>query len=254
MGGSVAGLALAYGDEALSAFDLAFRRGDGLHRAHLGGCWDVRFEDVEPVREFRWTKGGESFAGLYYSATMGDHVGYESWLERDRLILLDRDPQVVAVASQPFWLHWHDGRRQRRHAPDYFVRLADGRARVVDVRAADRLDEQALVAFAATRRACAAAGWEFERVGTPDPVLMENVRWLSRYRRRRAGRPAEVAARLVEVFADPQPLWGGAGLVGDRLLVLPVLFHLLWSGVLAAELEAELLGTESLVWVERGQG
>ncbi|MEV6651797.1 hypothetical protein [Streptomyces sp. NPDC051219] len=65
--------------------------------------------------------------------TARDHMGHESWLERDRLILLDRDPQVRAMSSQPFWLHWHDGGRQRRHAPDYFVRLTAGQARVVDV-------------------------------------------------------------------------------------------------------------------------
>ncbi|MFF3755392.1 hypothetical protein ACFYYH_33950 [Streptomyces sp. NPDC002018] len=39
-------------------------------------------------------KGGESFAGWYFCATTGGHIGYESWPERDRLILLDADPQV----------------------------------------------------------------------------------------------------------------------------------------------------------------
>jgi hypothetical protein len=29
----------------------------------------------------------------------------EPWVERDRLILMDRDPEVVGIASQPFWLH-----------------------------------------------------------------------------------------------------------------------------------------------------
>jgi hypothetical protein len=33
-------------------------------------------------------------------------------------MLLDFDPVVTAMASQPFWLHWHDGDRERRHAPD----------------------------------------------------------------------------------------------------------------------------------------
>lgn len=28
-------------------------------------------------------------------------MGYESWLERDRLILLDREPEVIGMASQP---------------------------------------------------------------------------------------------------------------------------------------------------------
>ncbi|MFD5558003.1 TnsA-like heteromeric transposase endonuclease subunit [Streptomyces sp. NPDC127068] len=126
---------------------------------------------------------------------MRDHVGHESWLEQDRLILLDRDPQVVAIASQPFWLHWHDGTRKRRHAPDYFVRLADGRARVVDVRAADEMDGATREAFEATQHACRAVGWEFEWVGRPEPVFMANIRWLSRYRRARCGRPVAVADR-----------------------------------------------------------
>ncbi|MBD0670000.1 hypothetical protein BU198_28435 [Streptomyces sp. CBMA156] len=55
-----------------------------------------------------------------------------------------------------------------------------------------------------TERACAAAGWEFVRVGEPDPGMMANTRWLSRYRRRRCLRP-EVAERLLEVFDGPVP-------------------------------------------------
>lgn len=236
-----------YGDSALSAFELEFYGRSGCSRLPLGEAWSVRFEEAEPVRQFRWTKGGESFPGWYYAATTAGHVGYESWLERDCLTLLDRDPEVVGIASQPFWLHWHDGREARRHAPDYFVRLADGRARVVDVRSADRLDERTEDAH----EACGAVGWEFEWAGAPEPVFMANVRWLARYRRRRSGRSAEVSARLVDVFAEPLPLWTGAERVGDRLQVLPVLFHLLWSGRLNADLESALLGRGSLVWAGR---
>jgi hypothetical protein len=205
------------------------------------------------VRPFRWPKGGESFAGWYFAATTGGHIGYESWLERDRLIILDAEPEVTGIASQPFWLHWHDGERKRRHAPDYFVRLADGRGRVVDVRAADRADEAAAEAFAATDRACRAVGWEFVRVGIPDPVLMANMRWLSRYRRKRCLR-ADVAERLVEVFAQPGPLRAGAARVGDPLMVLPVLFHLLWSGRLVTDVASRLLAADSVVHpAARGQ-
>src|SRR5664280_2889761 len=50
------------------------------------------------------------------------------------LMLLDHDPAVVGIASQPFWLFWqHDG-KLRSHAPDYFARRADGSAVVVDCR------------------------------------------------------------------------------------------------------------------------
>ncbi|MDJ0347550.1 TnsA-like heteromeric transposase endonuclease subunit [Streptomyces sp. H10-C2] len=234
----------------LTGFELDFSI-DGVRRRRLlQASWDVRFEAVEPVREFTWHKYGRGFAGWYYSVTVRDHVGYESWLERDRLVLLDRDPQVTAIASQPFWLHWHDGVRKRRHAPDYFVRLADGRARVVDVRAQDDMDEDTRESFTATERACGAVGWEFAWVGRPEPVFMANVRWLSRYRRLRCGRPAAVADRLLEVFGEPEGLWEGAGLVGDRLQVLPVLFHLLWSGALGTDLVGGLMQTDSLVWTE----
>ncbi|MFH9478149.1 TnsA-like heteromeric transposase endonuclease subunit [Streptomyces anulatus] len=207
----------------------------------------MRFDQVSPVRSFRWAKGGESFAGWYYAATTGTHVGYESWLERDRLILLDADPESMGMASQPLWLHWHDGTRKRRHAPDHFVRLTDGRGRVVDVRAGDRIDEAAAESFEVTARACGAVGWEFTRVGVPDPILMANMRWLSRYRRRRCGSRQDIAELLTAVFDEPVPLRAGAVEAGDPLVVLPVLFHLLWSGVLEADVTGRLPGSDSLV-------
>ncbi|MEU8465780.1 TnsA-like heteromeric transposase endonuclease subunit [Streptomyces sp. NPDC029003] len=129
-----------------------------------------------------------------------------------------------------------------------FVRLADGRARVVDVRAGDQIDEASAEAFAATERACRAVGWEFVRLGVPDPVLMANVRWLVRYRRARSARRPDIVDGLLELFAEPGPLRAGAVRVGDPLVVLPHLFHLLWSGALVADLEGELLHSEPVVW------
>jgi hypothetical protein len=101
-------------------------------------------------------------------------------------MLLDFDPEVVAIASQPFWLRWRDeDDRARRHAPDYFARLRDGSAVVVDVRPDDRIPERDAATFAVTAAACGTAGWEYRRSGDLDPVLVANVRWLSRYRHRR---------------------------------------------------------------------
>ncbi|MFJ2789018.1 MULTISPECIES: hypothetical protein [unclassified Streptomyces] len=39
---------------------------------------------------------------------------------------MDFGAEVVGIVSGPFWLHWHDGERKRRHAPDYFTGLLAG--------------------------------------------------------------------------------------------------------------------------------
>ncbi|EDY58699.1 MULTISPECIES: TnsA-like heteromeric transposase endonuclease subunit [Streptomyces] len=240
-------------DQAGRCIELSYV--DAVHerrRRPLRDCVTGRFEDVDPVRTFRWSRGERHFPGWYWSATTGRHVGFESWLERDRLLLMDFDPSVVGIGSQPFWLHWHDGERERRHAPDYFVRRADGSAVVVDVRADDRIEPKDAEAFEVTRLLCAQAGWRFERLGVPDAVLLANVRWLSRYRHPRCLHPP-AAARLREVFAAPGPLMVGAEAAGDRLATLPVLFHLLWLQELSAEdMAAELLGPHTIVHLTDG--
>ena len=70
-------------------------------RERLTTCWAVRFEDVAPVRRFPSYQGQRSFSGLYFAACMNRHVGFESWLERDQLTMLDFSPQVTAFSAQP---------------------------------------------------------------------------------------------------------------------------------------------------------
>jgi hypothetical protein len=249
----VAGAAEAVAGLAGVRFTVDYLGADGAAlRESLGSCVGVRFEDVPAVRSFRFAKGMTSFAGWWWFTATGEHVGYESWLERDHVMLMDFDPTVVAVASQPFWLSWHDGRRRRRHAPDFFVRRADGTGVVVDVRADDRIPERDAEVFAVTELACAQVGWEFRRVGVPVAVLTANVRWLSRYRHPRClGRPGSgLDVALLRTFAVETPLLAGAGAEanGERLAVLPVLFHLLWLGrLIAAGFVSAPLGASTLI-------
>ena len=230
MGGRVAvltGAASAAAEAADERLVLEFQVADGAWRREpLASCTRARFEEALPVRPFRFEKGLRSFAGWWYFATTGTHVGFESWLERDHLMLMDFDPDVLAVSSQPFWLRWRDeDHRSRRHVPDFFARKADGIGLVVDVRPDDRIPARDAETFTVTAAACDAAGWEYRRAGDLDPVLAANMRWLSRYRHRRCLVP-EIAAVLAEVFAAGRGLFEGAELAGDRLRVLPVLFHL----------------------------
>ncbi|KPC85466.1 hypothetical protein ADL35_14795 [Streptomyces sp. NRRL WC-3753] len=244
----------AEADSVVPYVELSYAEGvrGRRRRRPLLDCATARFEDAVPVRPFRWSRGGLHFPGWYWAATTGQHVGFESWLERDRLMLMDFDPTMVGMASQPFWLHWHDGSRERRHAPDFFVRRVDGSAVVVDVRADDWIAPRDSEAFEVTRRACAEVGWGFERVGVPEAVLLANMRWLSRYRHPRY-RQGPVAARLIEVLSQPKPLMASVDAAGDRLATLPVLFHLLWRQELSADgMAVELLGPRTVVRLADG--
>jgi hypothetical protein len=208
--------------------------------------WDWRFERARPVRKFSSRPGQRHFPGLWWSSTMGQHVGFESWLEREHAMMLDFDPAVAAFASQPFWLRWHDGGRTRRHAPDYFARMRDGSVLVLDVRADDMVGPDDAVVFAVTARACGSVGWAYRRSGVPDLALTANLRWLAGYRHPRCRRGVH-ADLLLDAFAKPAGLLEGVREVGDPLGVLPSAYHLLWTGELAADLTAGLLAAGTVV-------
>lgn len=195
------------------------------------------------VRGFPSFRGQRSYPGLWWFASSGEHVGYESWLERDHVMALDADPGVVGLASQPFRFHWEDG---RHHVPDFFVRLSDGSAEVVDVRGDDEISDADAELFSRSAQACDSVGWGYRRVGALDPVLVANLRWLSGYRHPRVFRPG-IAAALEVVFAATGPLMVGARSVGNAILVLPVLFHLLWHGRLMADLSRAVLAEDTVV-------
>ncbi len=206
----------------------------------------VGFEDGVPVRRFTPRKGQRHLGGRWWCATTGGHVGFESWLERDHVMLLDFDPAVVGIAAQPFWLSWpNEAGTRTRHAPDLFARRIDGTALVVDCRPVERRRPQDLAKFAVTGHACARLRWEYRLVAGLDPVLVGNLRWLSGYRHPRNDVPA-VGVSLMDVFATPTPLLAGAEAVGDPIAVLPALFHLLWRQVLSADLSRPL-GEATLV-------
>ena len=58
-------------------------------RLPLADVSGLRFEDAAPVRRFVSYRGQRHLSGRWWSATVGRHVGYESWLERDHVMALD---------------------------------------------------------------------------------------------------------------------------------------------------------------------
>jgi hypothetical protein len=222
--GEAGGAELSGGDVEVSWADREGRR----CAAGLESVAGVAFEDALPVREFVSYRRQRHFPGLWWLAKTGRHVGYESWLERDHLMVLDSDCLVTGVSSQPFTLRWSEAGRTVAHTPDYFARMADGSAVVVDVRPAARVRPRDRVKFEATAAACERLeNWSFRLVHELDPVLAVNVRWLSGYRHPRYG---DQSLGLLD----------GVSRVADPIRALPVLFHLLWRGDLAADLSVPI--------------
>jgi hypothetical protein len=82
--------AVEFGAGADLRFFLEFTEAGGTRRLEpLESCATVLLEDALPVRSFQWAKGPSHFPGLWWSSTAGDHVGFESWLERDHVMAMD---------------------------------------------------------------------------------------------------------------------------------------------------------------------
>jgi len=114
----------------------------------------VRVERATPIREFFSWPGKRNYEGLYWSSTNRRHVDFESLLEREYLLSADSETDIVAIAAQPLALLWPRGTKGHRdHVADFFVRLASGDGRVVDVRSPERVEKNA-EQFALTRKAC----------------------------------------------------------------------------------------------------
>lgn len=195
-------------------------------------------------RSVRAHRGQRHLPGWYWSATTGGHVVYESRLELARLLLADFDPCVVGIAAQPFLVRDED----RRHVPDFLLGRADGSVLVVNVKPAERLeDERVADALAWAGSVFAERGWEHEIWSGADAQLLANVRFLAGYRRAfllesAAGAKAVLRADAALTFAGAEAALRDAGVVDPR----PVVLGLLWSGRLRADLQRPLAGDSEL--------
>ncbi|MFE5097636.1 hypothetical protein ACFRCI_47055 [Streptomyces sp. NPDC056638] len=68
------------------------------------------------------TRGQKHYSGIYWSATVRDHVIYESRLGSARLLFADFDAGVRSVVAQPFLLKAEVGGKLRKHNPDVLHR------------------------------------------------------------------------------------------------------------------------------------
>ena len=164
-----------------------------------GADWLV---DCAPIREPSFYRGQRSKPGLYWMASMGGHVSYESKFERDFLKRADFDGDVVQVLPQPIRLRFQRNKAPFRHTPDFLLRRADATLELVDVKGAHARQKPIVrTAFTLTERACHMFGWAFTVFTEPDPVEQANIAWLSGYRSR-LNQVLDVHAPALLAFAE----------------------------------------------------
>lgn len=204
-------------------------------------------QTAAPWRAFRWYQGQGHYPGTYWSATMRDHVVYESRLELARVLFADFDASVLAIVAQPFLLTSVVQGRACRHVPDYLLVTKQGPV-IVDVKPRHRLAKpQVALQFAWTREVVESRGWRFEVWSEPPQGVLENIRFLAGYRRDWLFR-SDLLGELRGTRLDAMALGQAVGSVPrwPAPLVRAGLFHLLWTGELLADLEVPL-GSRTVV-------
>lgn len=233
------------------ASTIRIRRSDDL--VDVVALEDARlrqFDTAVPWRVFRWYKKQQHFSGWYWSATMEALVGYESRLEYANLLLVDFDPRVERVLSQPFLLEGDDRGKTRKHIPDYLIAHSDGSVCVLDVKPAEKLAlPKVRDSLGWSRRVIEKHGWEYRIVSEPDPIVLASVQFLAGYRRAFQFDGAQIAAArgvLVTPLTFGEAVRAVTPITGDPRFARSLVLHLLWSRWLRTDL-SELLSSTSIV-------
>ncbi|WP_312870246.1 TnsA-like heteromeric transposase endonuclease subunit [Streptomyces himalayensis] len=208
-------------------------------------AWPAASKDLlasaAPWRVFRWYRGQKHYSGTYWSATMRDHVIYESRLELARLLFADFDRSVHGIVAQPFLLQTVLEGKIRKHIPDYLL-LTDQVPMIVDVKPLHRVSKpEVAFTFDWTRQAVEARGWKYEVWSEPPTVELENVRFLAGYRRDWLF-SAPLLEELRGIDLDGVPLGRAAACLPGQpgLQVRSAIHHLLWTQSLVTDLDQPL--------------
>lgn len=165
---------------------------------------------------------------------------------------LEFDPQVVSFTGWPLRLGWAGS--EQGYVPDFFARLADGRARLVvcqkgSERAAGGWEEASRLLEAAGEQ----AGWEVRvHPGADGTAAAANRQRLARYRHARLA-DADTARVLHQVFARPRPFTDGVTASAlPELATVARALHLVWMRELLIDWSTPFVPTRSLVWSPQG--
>jgi len=234
---------------ACEPVQVSVRAADGSSETSLD--WPAisadQLSSASPWRTFRWHQGQRHFPGAYWSATMSDHVIYESRLELARLLYADFDQAAHSISAQPFLLTAQVAGSLRRHVPDFLL-VTDSGPVVVDVKPQQHLGrEKVAFTLAWCRAAVEGRGWAYEVWTEPPEAELANLRLLAGYRRTWLFDPRLLDA-LIGADLDGARLRDvPAAMAGwPRRLVWAHLLHLTWVHAYSVDLATVLSGDHVL--------
>jgi hypothetical protein len=206
----------------------------------------------QPVRRPAAYRGQRHMPGRWYSTTTGSFCEYESLLERDRMLLMDFDPEVVGMIEQPLRLFYERDGSETYHVPDLLVWRLGRRPLLCDVKSRDGLASTRFKASrVATEAACREASWDYEVLSEPDEQLLANVRWLAGFRHAIPDPHDERQRMIAELRSESLTIEELLEDAAEPMLARPVLMGMLWRQEASVEL-GEPLEDTTLVWLEEG--
>jgi hypothetical protein len=211
--------------------------------------WATGMPDIQrlsPVRSPASSALSRHIPVQGYSQVAGASLDFESGLEFELMLTLDRLPTTRHLVSQPFRLTWLDG---VWHVPDLLSVDSEGEVTVWDARAEDRQDDRFLSVSQRTARACADVGWHFQVFPGLSSRASLNLRWLSGARRRPEW--LSTTKDLVRSVVQDGAVIGDV-MDGDdsgRHLTASM-WHLMWTGQIAVDLNERWTRNTSISWHE----
>jgi hypothetical protein len=226
--------------ESTMDWHVTYRLGGGeLRKASVRDFGLVPFDELAPVRKLGNHRQQARRSGLLHFASADKLVPCRSRLAMRALRVLDFDTAVTDALGEPFVLHRGAAVRGLR-PPDFLVQLTDGQRLAVDVATQRATTTKAYTErVGAMKDAFADSGPAYQVVGEPERTVYANVAWLAGYRRE----PHQVEAYRDDVSAacsHPTRIDAVVDACGPPALIRPVLFHMLWTHELDADLSTPL--------------
>lgn len=138
---------------------------------------------MEPARKIKNYKGRTSLIGKTPSRKTKEMIPWESQLERDYVALVEADPEVTRICSQPFKIEYILDGKKHSYTPDYWVERRKKRNSVVEIKPSEYVDKFREL-YEAVQIECAVKGWDYvvltEKEIRFQPRL-DNAKLLCRY-------------------------------------------------------------------------